>query len=116
MAADREGAGGWAAVLALSGAAALTYEAVWFRRMSLVIGASAPAAAATVAAFMVGLAAGGLFAGRIRDARRGYVALELFAAGWAIGMPVTIGLADGPWRHVIGPLLLVPPAAALGAT
>src|SRR5262245_21993851 len=47
---------------ALSGCAALIFQIVWFRRISLFLGASAGAASVTLAVFMFGLAVGSYLA------------------------------------------------------
>ena len=47
-----------------SGAAALVYEVLWMKELSLLFGNSAQAAAATLAAFFTGLAAGNTYWGR----------------------------------------------------
>ena len=48
----------------LSGAAALVYEVLWMKQLSLLFGNSAQAAAATLAAFFTGIAAGNAYWGR----------------------------------------------------
>ena len=45
----------------LSGAAALVYEVLWMKQLSLLFGNSAQAAAATLAAFFTGIAAGNAY-------------------------------------------------------
>lgn len=54
-----------------SGAAALIYEVVWMRRLTVVLGATAPATAATLAAFFLGMGIGnGVFGALAARARR----------------------------------------------
>lgn len=48
----------------LSGWAALVYQVLWMKELSLLFGNSAQAAAATLAAFFTGIAAGNAFWGR----------------------------------------------------
>jgi len=48
----------------LSGAAALVYQVLWMKELSLLFGNSAQAAAATLAAFFTGIAAGNAYWGR----------------------------------------------------
>ena len=48
----------------LSGSAALVYEVLWMKELSLLFGNSAQAAAATLAAFFTGIAAGNAYWGR----------------------------------------------------
>jgi spermidine synthase len=54
---------------ALSGAAALSYEVVWTRALSVVLGSTTYALASMLATFMLGLAIGGIVGGRIADRR-----------------------------------------------
>jgi len=49
----------------LSGAAALAYEVLWMRRFSVLLGSTAPAAAAALTAFFGGLAVGSFLLGRL---------------------------------------------------
>lgn len=114
-------------LLALSGAASLSYEVVWLRRLGLLLGGTQIAAAVTLAAFMGGLALGGWVSDRLgrgdgAHALRTYAVLELIAALWAVVFPVGFGLAAWVAPQVQGSgflsavLLLLPPATALGAT
>lgn len=50
-----------------SGAAALIYEVVWSRAMSLVLGSTVYALSTMLATFMAGLAVGGFIGGRLGD-------------------------------------------------
>ena len=88
----------WSLIATASGAAALAYESIWLRRLSVVLGGSAIAAAWTLGVFMLGLAIGGLLARLApRDPARipkTYAALEAGAALWAIAFPVL--LANSP--------------------
>ena len=125
-------------LFAVSGAAALIYEVVWTRLLTLHLGHGLAAASAVLAAFMGGLAAGagaaGRLAGRLEPARalRVYAALELAIAVLAMLLPLFLtGLrpllaaayADGSGgaafallRLVTSVLLLTVPAACMGAT
>ena len=72
----------------LSGAAALVYEVLWMKELSLLFGNSAQAASAALAAFFAGIAAGNAFWGR-RSAQivrplRTYGMLELGVAASAV--------------------------------
>ena len=49
----------------LSGAAALAYQVLWMRRFSVLLGATAPAVAAALTAFFVGLGLGSYLLGRL---------------------------------------------------
>jgi len=55
---------------ALSGASALTYEVVWTRAFSLVIGSSTYAMSTVLAAFMAGLSLGSLVGGYLADKKK----------------------------------------------
>src|SRR3954464_5967042 len=97
----------------LSGASALVYELVWQRLLNLVFGVSTLSVSATLAAFMGGLAAGGLLFGRRADRTprplRLYAALELgigvrgllvppgFAALTDLYPRLHAALGAGPW-------------------
>ena len=74
----------------LSGATGLMFQALWMRELSLLFGSTAQAAAAALAAFFLGLAAGGAFWGqrclRVRRPLRTYGRLELAVAGAALGL------------------------------
>ncbi len=52
---------------AISGAAALAYEVVWTRALSIVLGSTTHALSSMLATFMLGLAIGGLLGGRAAD-------------------------------------------------
>ncbi len=68
-------------LLFLSGFSALVLQVVWMRELSLLFGATAQAAAATLAAFFLGLAAGSAYWGRrsrrITRPLRSYALLEV---------------------------------------
>ncbi len=120
-----------------SGAAALIYEVVWFKQLSYLLGNSLHAVATVVAAFLAGLALGARFLGtplaRRGEGARMYGLLEL-----GVGL---IGLVSMPGLRALDPVigtlyqslggegtafgfarlglmfvLLVPPAALMGAT
>jgi spermidine synthase len=78
------------AVFALSGAAALTYEVVWTRALSVVLGSTTYALSSMLATFMAGLAIGGIVGGRIAD-RAGRTVVWLGLAELGIG---ALGLAS----------------------
>ncbi len=125
-------------LFAVSGAAALIYEVVWTRLLTLQMGHGIAAASTVLAAFMGGLAVGAAVAGR----RGGRLAPERALAVYA-GLELTIGVlalllpfaltalrpiligayADGAGgatfailRLATSVLLLAAPAAAMGAT
>src|SRR5262245_54576361 len=92
----------------LSGAAALVYEVVWTRRLTLVLGVTAPAVSAVLATFMAGLALGGAMSGRILRGRRPLLAY----AGLELGIGV-LG-AMSPWALDALPPMYVSARRALG--
>jgi spermidine synthase len=125
-------------LFAASGAAALIYEVVWTRLLTLQMGHGIAAASAVLAAFMGGLAAGAGAAGRISAklertrALRVYAGLEIAIGVLAILMPLALiairpllaaTYADGSGgalfafvRLSSSVLLLSVPAACMGAT
>src|SRR5689334_6696115 len=121
----------------LSGASALMYELLWQRLLHLLFGVSTPAVGAVLAAFMGGLALGGLVFGRWADRTaaplRLYAVLEAAIAGTALLVPPGFALLTGvygplyawlqpgPWggtllRLGLALLLLVGPATLIGGT
>jgi spermidine synthase len=125
-------------LFAVSGGAALIYEVVWTRLLTLHMGHGLAAASAVLAAFMGGLAAGAGAAGRISAkldrarALRTYAALELAVAVLAVLMPFALiavrpllaatyangngGALFAFVRLSSSVLLLSVPAACMGAT
>ncbi len=83
-------------LFAVSGAAALIYEVVWTRLLTLHLGHGLAAASAVLAAFMGGLAAGAGAAGRVAGrfspsrALRIYAGLEIAIAVLALLMPFAL--------------------------
>lgn len=125
-------------LFAVSGAAALIYEVVWTRLLTLHMGHGLAAASAVLAAFMGGLAAGagaaGRYAGQLppKRALTLYAALEIAIAALALLMPLMLiavrpllaatyadgsgGATFGFVRLVSSVVLLCVPAACMGAT
>jgi len=125
-------------LFAVSGAAALIYEVVWTRLLTLQMGHGIAAASTVLAAFMGGLAIGAALAGRhggrlTRErALATYAGLELAIAALALLLPFALtavrpllvsAYADGNGgttfavlRLITSVLLLAAPAAAMGAT
>ncbi len=132
------GHGPFLILFAVSGAAALIYEVVWTRLLTLHLGHGLAAASAVLAAFMGGLAAGAGVAGRAASrlspvrALRAYGLLEIAIGGLALLMPAALiavqpllaaTYADGAGgatfallRLATSVLLLCVPAACMGAT
>ncbi|MGH0030810.1 MAG: spermidine synthase [Myxococcota bacterium] len=81
-----------------SGASALAYETIWLRWFRLLFGSTAQAAAATLAAFFLGLAIGSWFfarrAHRSDRPLRTYAFVEVGAAGTALLVPFVIAAYD----------------------
>lgn len=121
----------------LSGAVCLVYETLWVRQLRLILGAGQLAVATVLAAFMAGLALGGLaaarWAGRAPRPLVAYAVLEGFIGAYALGFPWLLELATSlylAWYRALAPGpalaavlqfgllggLLLPPAAAMGAT
>ena len=121
---------------AASGAAALVYEVVWTRLLTLRMGHTSAAASTVLAALMGGLAVGAWAAGSRRRAPaahlRMYAALEIGVAACALLLPFALvgtepllaaAYADGDAsirfaivRLTISLVLVGIPAAAMGAT
>jgi spermidine synthase len=84
-----------AALLFLSGASALVYQVLWLRMLSLTFGVTVHAASAVLAAFMAGLAIGGVAAGRAADRTRYPLRLfgvvEVLIGLCALVTPVALG-------------------------
>ena len=71
----------------LSGMAALIYEVVWMRQLTLIFGTTVYAVSTVLAVFMAGLALGSLILGRIADKSKNPLRLYAFLQG-AIGVYV----------------------------
>lgn len=84
-----------ALLLCLSGAAALVYQVLWVKQLSLVVGVEVYAITAGISAFFAGLALGGLvfgrWADRLRHPVRLYASLEVAVA--LLGVSSTLALA-----------------------
>lgn len=128
----------WAAVcFLLSGAAGLVHEIVWSKQLGYLLGSSLYSVATVTAAFLAGLALGARFLGgrllRRSEPARAYAALEVGVAVLGLAMLPVLRSLDGPVgllyrglggegvpfaiaRVVLLFLLLVPPAALMGAT
>ncbi|MHC4430698.1 MAG: fused MFS/spermidine synthase, partial [Planctomycetota bacterium] len=65
----------------LSGMAALVYEVVWMRQLTLIFGTSVYAISTVLAVFMTGLALGSLILGRIADRSKNPLRLYAFLQG-----------------------------------
>ncbi len=88
---------GWRALLLVaSGSAALIYQVIWVKQLTLIVGVDVYAVTTGVSAFFAGLALGGLLLGRWVDRvtrpLRFYAVLELGVA--LVGVLMTIALAQ----------------------
>ena len=119
-----------------SGAAALVYQVVWVRLLTLALGHTVASSSIVLGAFMCGLALGAWSAGRLRlspsRALGAYAALELLIGAAAIALPLALSAFEPlvAWAYADGALpirfalvraticfiLLGVPAAAMGAT
>lgn len=84
-----------AGLLFLSGGAALVYQVLWIKQLSLVVGVEVHAVTTGISAFFAGLALGGLVFGRLADRLRRpirlYAVLELLVA--LLGVATTLAMA-----------------------
>lgn len=119
-----------AALLFLSGTAALVFQVLWIKQLSLVVGVEVSAIAGAVSAFFLGLALGswvlGRKADRLRRPLRFYAALEIavaascVAATWALARSaapfVAVEAHSGPAAWLLVGLLLAVPSFLMGGT
>jgi len=120
--------GGLLGLATLSGASGLTFEVIWVRQASLLLGHTAVAMSVVVAAFLGGLGLGAVAVGRRADAAPRplavYGALEcataVAAAALTVGLPHlgrwVAGVGPWPARAVIAVALVLVPSAAMGGT
>ncbi|MGR4869826.1 fused MFS/spermidine synthase [Variovorax sp. LARHSF232] len=110
-----------AALLFVSGVAALIYQVLWIKQLSLVVGVDVYAVTVGVSAFFGGLALGGWAFGRLADHStrplRLYAVLEFVVA--LLGVAATLGLALAARPFVlledhVGPLAWSLPFALVG--
>jgi spermidine synthase len=121
----------------LSGTAALLYQVLWTRQLSLVFGVTVYAASTVLACFMGGLALGSYLAGRVSDRVerpvRVFALVELLIGLTALITPFALGLVEmayvalGPTlgdspilktiaRVMLTSLVLIIPAGLMGST
>ncbi|WP_285415403.1 fused MFS/spermidine synthase [Pseudomonas sp. efr-133-TYG-5] len=119
-----------ALLLCISGAAALVYQVLWIKQLSLVVGVEVYAITTGISAFFAGLALGGWLFGRWADRLVQplllYAGLEVLVAMLAVGATVAMSLAASPFAwlqdHVgllawLLPFILVgAPAVLMGGT
>jgi len=84
-------------VMALSGAASLALEVVWFRLMTLFVDATTYAFTTTLAIVLVGIALGGAAAARLLSRPRNWVLwLAAIQVATAVGVVLSLGLLTWP--------------------
>lgn len=97
-----------AALFLASGATALVYEILWMKQLSLLFGNSAQAAAATLAAFFSGIAAGNAYWGRrastVARPLRSYALLEFGVAASAVFYFGVFVVYDGVYQTLFNAL------------
>jgi predicted membrane-bound spermidine synthase len=110
-----------ALLLFVSGAAALVYQVLWIKQLSLVVGVEVYAITTGISAFFAGLALGGLLFGRWADRLQRpillYAGLEVLVAVLGVGATFAMSVAASPFAWLeqqIGPLAWVLPFALVG--
>ncbi|MGY2173689.1 fused MFS/spermidine synthase [Pseudomonas azotoformans] len=110
-----------ALLLFLSGGAALVYQVLWIKQLSLVVGVEVYAITAGISAFFAGLAFGGWLFGRLADRFARplllYAGLELLVALLGVGATLALGVAAEPFAWLeqrIGLLAWALPFALVG--
>ena len=91
-------------IFGLSGMAALTYEIIWIRPLSLVFGSTVYAVSTIISSFILGLAIGSWLAGRYSDRMQNplkYFAIFQIAIGaYGIMLLPVFGLLPETYLHV----------------
>jgi len=110
-----------ALLLCISGAAALVYQVVWIKQLSLVVGVEVYAITTGISAFFAGLALGGWLFGRWADRLQQpvllYAGLEVLVALLGVGATVAMSLAAGAFAWLqghVGVLAWLLPFALVG--
>jgi len=110
-----------ATLLLVSGAAALVYQVLWIKQLSLVVGVEVHAVSAGISAFFAGLALGGWWLGRHADRLqrpvRLYALLELGVAILGVASTLALSASAAPFARLqdsIGPLAWLLPFALVG--
>lgn len=108
-------------LLFVSGAAALVYQVLWIKQLSLVVGVEVYAITTGISAFFAGLALGGLWFGRWADRLQQpvllYAGLEVLVAVLGVGTTFAMSLAASPFAWLqqhLGLLAWVLPFALVG--
>ena len=110
-----------ALLLFISGGAALVYQVLWIKQLSLVVGVEVYAITTGISAFFAGLALGGLLFGRLADRFARplllYAGLEFLVALFGVGATWALGTAALPFAWLearIGLLAWALPFALVG--
>ncbi|WP_314384731.1 fused MFS/spermidine synthase [Pseudomonas brenneri] len=110
-----------ALLLFTSGAAALVYQVLWIKQLSLVVGVEVYAITTGISAFFAGLALGSLLFGRWADRLARplvlYAALEIFVAVLGVSATLALGMAASPFAWLeqrIGLLAWILPFVLVG--
>ena len=110
-----------ALLLFVSGAAALVYQVLWIKQLSLVVGVEVYAITTGISAFFAGLAMGGLLFGRWADRLQQpvllYAGLEVLVAVLGVGATFAMSHAAAPFAWLeqhIGVAAWVLPFALVG--
>lgn len=110
-----------ALLLFISGMAALVYQVLWIKQLSLVVGVEVYAITTGISAFFAGLALGGLLFGRWADRLSRplllYALLEILVAVLGVGATVALSMAASPFAWLeqhIGLLAWVLPFVLVG--
>jgi predicted membrane-bound spermidine synthase len=110
-----------ALLLFVSGAAALVYQVLWIKQLSLVVGVEVYAITTGISAFFAGLALGGLLFGRWADRLQHpvllYAGLEVLVAVLGVGATFAMSMAASPFAWLeqhIGLAAWVLPFALVG--
>ncbi|PFG71659.1 putative membrane-bound spermidine synthase [Pseudomonas poae] len=110
-----------ALLLFISGGAALVYQVLWIKQLSLVVGVEVYALTTGISAFFAGLALGSVVFGRLADRFARplllYAGLELLVAVLGVGATLALGMAAEPFAWLeqrIGLLAWVLPFALVG--
>ena len=110
-----------ALLLCTSGAAALVYQVLWIKQLSLVVGVEVYAITTGISAFFAGLAIGGWLFGRWADRLQQpvllYAGLEVLVAILGVGATVAMSLAASPFAWLqshVGLLAWLLPFALVG--
>lgn len=95
-----------ALLLCISGAAALVYQVLWIKQLSLVVGVEVYAITTGISAFFAGLALGGWLFGRRADRLQQpvllYAGLEVLVAMLGVGATVAMSLAANAFAWLQG--------------